>query len=92
MKDKIDEITELLSQIEGVNFDPEHEQRMRNLRLRWDHADTAFHAAFYHLKKLSPDDATTVSPATLELQEAFKMVEECCKEWQEELSRVLPNW
>ena len=91
MKKKINELTEILSQVEGADSDPGHEQRMRDLRMHWDHANTDFHAAFYKLKQLSPDDAPTLSPATSDLKDAFKKMEECCKEWQQELGRFLPE-
>ena len=89
--ERIKELTELLGQIEGSELDPEHEQRMRDLRMRWSHADTSFHAGFYCLKRYGPDDVPTVEPALSDLRESFRMLEECCREWREEMKRILPD-
>ena len=91
MKREVYELTELLSQVEGTDLDPDYEQKMRDRRMRWEHADTAFYAGFYSLKRLGPDDAVTLSEDISELRNAFQMLERCCKEWQEELGRVLPE-
>lgn len=91
MLNKIEQLTELLSWIEGTDLDPEHEQRMRDLKMHWTQADTNFHAGFYRLKRYGADDAPTVSPAIEDLKESFQMLEKCCREWREELGRFLPE-
>jgi len=61
MKREVYELTELHSQLEGTDLAPDYEQKMRDLRMRWEHADTAFYAGFYSLKRHGPSDAVTLS-------------------------------
>ena len=91
MKDRVFELTDLLMGIEGSSEEPGFEQKMRDLRMRWERADTDFHAAFYLLKQLGPDDAMTVYPGTSGLEKAFAELEDCCREWQAVLAGIAPE-